>query len=263
MSCIISNSSGTILCASLPHQKHLKNVLRFVKKQSPNLAFIDQKYYYYNNTVTIVLEAPNIPKLMAINALYAIQSAFLDQFQNIDNARPFSCFGFESDLGGILMKMKNGQLPVKDQNINIPNLVMESKSSMLSASLSGSNEGLPMPNTTKVTTQNSHYIHILLAVFPILGITLNDFLMEPFIVFTVYHFLLLPYSLYVLYATFKNNSYAPPYGYVYMGALGLYIVMCLIRAFIVGVHKVPFGIALLVYAVYFVLPQKRSYRKIE
>ena len=224
------------------------------------MGLIDNKYYYYNNTVTIVLEVSNIPKLMAVNALYAIQSAFLDQFQNIDNARPFSCFGFESDLGAILMKMKNGQLPVKDQNVNnIPNLVMENKTAILT---SGDN-GLPLPNTTKVSTQNAHYIHILLVLFPILGITLNDFLLQPHIVFSIYHFVLLPYSLYVLYGHYKNTSFAPLYGYAYMGLLGAYVTMCLIRAFMVGIHKIPFGIALMVYAVYFAIPQKRTYRKIE
>eukprot|EP00834_Sanchytrium_tribonematis_P004502 NODE_225_length_12315_cov_1.300671.p5 type:complete len:257 gc:universal NODE_225_length_12315_cov_1.300671:8591-7821(-) len=256
MSCIIANSAGTILCASLPHQKHLKNVLRFVKKQSPNLASIDQKYFYYNNVITVILEAPGIPKLMAVNALYAIQSAFMDQFQNIENARPFSCFGFESDLGAILLKMKNNQLPMRDQNANIPNISMNEKTTVLDS-------GLPMPNTTKIATQNSHYIHILLALFPIFGITLNDFLLQPHVVFTLYHFLLLPYSLYVLYFSYKSNTFIPNYGYAYMGALGAYVTMCLIRAFLVGVYKIPFVIALLVYCAYFALPQKRSYRKLE
>eukprot|EP00835_Amoeboradix_gromovi_P001504 NODE_69_length_23719_cov_0.556689.p8 type:complete len:260 gc:universal NODE_69_length_23719_cov_0.556689:5134-5913(+) len=259
MSCIIANSSGTILCASLPHQKHLKNVLRFVKKQSPNMALIDQKYYYYNNTVTIILEIANVPKLMAVNALYAINSAFLAQFQSVDNARPFSCFGFESDLGAILMKMKNGQLPVQDQNINIPNLTMDSRSSVLGTA----ETGLPLPNTTKLNVQNTHYIHILLILFPVLGITLNDFLLEPHFVFTLYHILLMPYSIYVLYGTYNSSTFAPFYGFAYLLALAAYVTLCLIRAFMVGVHKIPFGIALLVYSVYFVMPQKRSYSKIE
>ncbi len=257
MSCIIANASGTILCASLPHQKHLKNVLRYVRKQSPNLALIDQKYYYYTNTITIVLEASNVPKVMAINAMYAIHTAFTEQFQAIDNARPFSCFGFESDLGAILVKMKNSQLVIKDQNVNIPSINMENKSIL------PSNEGLPLPNTMKPSTNNTHYIHILLVLFPLLGITLNDFLLEPHVVFTIYHICLVPYSIYVLYGNYKQSGFIPQFGYIYMGCLAAYVVLCLVRAFAVGIHKIPFGIALSVYILFFILPQKRSYRKLE